>query len=165
MAADLSSWLQALGLDKYAKLFAEQEIDLSVAAELTDQDIEKMGIPLGPRKKLLKAIVELNASAAPAPGGFDSAADLRPLTTEASADASSAESGERRQLTVMFCDLVGSTALSEKLDPEELRSLLHEYRTVCGEVIARYEGFVARYVGDGILTYFGCPLCQTSCRL
>ena len=68
-----------------------------------------------------------------------------------------AATGERRQLTVMFCGLVGSTALSEKLDPEELRSLLHNYRTVCGEVIARYEGFVARYVGDGILTYFGWP--------
>ncbi len=65
--------------------------------------------------------------------------------------------GERRQLTVMFCDLVGSTALSEKLDPEELRSLLHAYRTLCGDVIARYDGFVARYVGDGILTYFGWP--------
>ena len=67
------------------------------------------------------------------------------------------DSGERRQLTVMFCDLVGSTALSEKLDPEELRALLHDYRTRCGEVIIRYEGFVARYVGDGILTYFGWP--------
>ena len=65
--------------------------------------------------------------------------------------------GERRQLTVMFCDLVGSTALSEKLDPEELRGLLHAYRTLCGDVIARYDGFVARYVGDGILTYFGWP--------
>ena len=65
--------------------------------------------------------------------------------------------GERRQLTVMFCDLVGSTALSEKLDPEELRDLLHAYRTLCGDVIARYDGFVARYVGDGILTYFGWP--------
>src|ERR1700727_1603860 len=65
--------------------------------------------------------------------------------------------GERRQLTVMFCDLVGSTALSDKLDPEELRSLLHVYRTLCGEVITRYDGFVARYVGDGILTYFGWP--------
>ena len=71
--------------------------------------------------------------------------------------AQSTASGERRQLTVMFCDLVGSTALSEKLDPEELRNLLHDYRTRCGEVISRYDGFVARYVGDGILTYFGWP--------
>ena len=71
--------------------------------------------------------------------------------------ALSETAGERRQLTVMFCDLVGSTALSEKLDPEELRSLLHAYRTLCGDVIARYDGFVARYVGDGILTYFGWP--------
>ena len=69
----------------------------------------------------------------------------------------STSTGERRQLTVMFCDLVGSTALSEKLDPEELRSLLHAYRTLCGDVITRYDGFVARYVGDGILTYFGWP--------
>src|SRR6202043_1258506 len=67
------------------------------------------------------------------------------------------QGGERRQLTVMFCDLVGSTALSEKLDPEELRNLLHAYRMHCGEVIARYDGFVARYIGDGILTYFGWP--------
>jgi class 3 adenylate cyclase len=65
--------------------------------------------------------------------------------------------GERRQLTVMFCDLVGSTALGEKLDPEELRSLFHTYRILCGDVIARYDGFVARYLGDGILTYFGWP--------
>jgi class 3 adenylate cyclase len=74
-----------------------------------------------------------------------------------SADDTVPHGGERRQLTVMFCDLVGSTALSERLDPEELRDLLHAYRTLCGDVIARYDGFVARYVGDGILTYFGWP--------
>jgi class 3 adenylate cyclase len=69
----------------------------------------------------------------------------------------STSTGERRQMTVMFCDLVGSTALSEKLDPEELRGLLHAYRNLCGEVITRYDGFVARYVGDGILTSFSWP--------
>jgi class 3 adenylate cyclase/tetratricopeptide (TPR) repeat protein len=79
------------------------------------------------------------------------------IAPEAAAAVAESPTGERRQLTVMFCDLVGSTALSEKLDPEELRSLLHDYRTRCGEVISRYEGFVARYVGDGILTYFGWP--------
>jgi class 3 adenylate cyclase len=81
--------------------------------------------------------------------------DNRQVST--SAEGAVSYGGERRQLTVMFCDLVGSTALSEKLDPEELRSLLHAYRNLCGDVIARYDGFVARYVGDGILTYFGWP--------
>jgi class 3 adenylate cyclase len=69
--------------------------------------------------------------------------------------------GERRQITVMFCDLVGSTALSERLDPEELRSLLHAYRTLCGDVIAHYDGFVARYVGDGILMLLRIAVCRT----
>ena len=103
-------------------------------------------MPLGHRKRLLKAIAALGAAEkapATAPG---------PRREDAVSHG-----GERRQLTVMFCDLVGSTALSEKLDPEELRSLLHAYRTLCGDVIARYDGFVARYVGDGILTYFGWP--------
>ena len=158
MATDMSAWLQALGLNKYAGLFAEQEIDLSVLAELTELDLEKLGIPLGPRKKLIKAIAELGGGAAPVPGGVIAiSADVHADSAEQSAVASTAESGERRQLTVMFCDLVGSTALSEKLDPEELRALLHDYRTRCGEVISRYEGFVARYVGDGILTYFSWP--------
>src|SRR5580704_12475373 len=103
-------------------------------------------MPLGHRKRLLKAIAALGAAeTAPASAS-------RPLSENAVRHG-----GERRQLTVMFCDLVGSTALSEKLDPEELRSVLHAYRTLCGDVIARYEGFVARYVGDGILTYFGWP--------
>ena len=83
--------------------------------------------------------------------------DSRPLPPTGPTRSLAEATGERRQLTVMFCDLVGSTALSEKLDPEELRSLLHAYRTLCGDVIARYDGFVARYVGDGILTYFGWP--------
>ena len=82
---------------------------------------------------------------------------VSPLTPTGPTGSLAETAGERRQLTVMFCDLVGSTALSEKLDPEELRSLLHAYRTLCGDVIARYDGFVARYVGDGILTYFGWP--------
>jgi len=129
-----------------------------VVAALTELDLEKLGIPLGPRKKLIKAIAELGGGVVSTPGGASAAvADGDAPNAKASGVASTAESGERRQLTVMFCDLVGSTALSEKLDPEELRALLHDYRTRCGEVIARYEGFVARYVGDGILTYFGWP--------
>ena len=144
---DIGGWLRGLGLGQYDATFRESEIDAEVLLELTESDLSQLGVPLGHRKRLLKAIVALGAeekppaNAAPGPRREDAVSP----------------GGERRQLTVMFCDLVGSTALSEKLDPEELRSLLHAYRTLCGDVIARYDGFVARYVGDGILTYFGWP--------
>jgi class 3 adenylate cyclase len=140
------TWLAEIGLGRYDAVFASNEIDFDVIRSLTDADLRELGLALGDRKRLLQAVARLdgeragNAVAPAAPSG----------------DAVS-PGGERRQLTVMFCDLVGSTALSEKLDPEELRSLLHAYRTLCGDVIARYDGFVARYVGDGILTYFGWP--------
>src|SRR6185312_6413654 len=121
---------------------------------LTAEDLEGLGvIAIGHRRRLLVAIAKLQdgpaSSQAVTPPGDQS-------TSTPIGDADS-QGGERRQLTVMFCDLVGSTALGEKLDPEELRDLLHAYRTLCGDVIARYDGFVARYVGDGILTYFGWP--------
>ena len=105
-------------------------------------------------KRLLRAVVRLNE---PRTTDIVSPLDLPEIASKSLGRDVVSYGGERRQLTVMFCDLVGSTALSEKLDPEELRGLLHAYRTVCGEVIARYDGFVARYVGDGILTYFGWP--------
>ena len=144
-------WLTEIGLESYASVFAQNEVDFSVAHTLTDEELRELGLSLGARKKFLLAAAALANMAMPAPG---SAAGATPSAASPTPDSSA---GERRQLTVMFCDLVGSTALSEKLDPEELRALLHSYRTVCGEVIARYEGFVARYVGDGILTYFGWP--------
>src|SRR6185437_7876267 len=100
--------------------------------------------------RLLVAIAKLQNGGASAQAAEPSSD--RSVSTPAEEVVSSG--GERRQLTVMFCDLVGSTALSEKLDPEELRDLLHAYRTLCGDIITRYDGFVARYVGDGILTYF-----------
>jgi class 3 adenylate cyclase/predicted ATPase len=131
-----SQWLTEIELEHYASVFAENKIDFDVVGKLNEADLRELGVALGDRKRLLQAIEKLEGPSAATP---------------------ESSTGERRQLTVMFCDLVGSTALSEKLDPEELRSLLHNYRTVCGEVIARYEGFVARYVGDGILTYFGWP--------
>jgi class 3 adenylate cyclase len=143
---DIGGWLRGLGLGRYEATFRESEIDAEVLPELTESDLCQLGVPLGHRKRLLKAIAALGA-AEKAPATVS-----RPLREDAVSHG-----GERRQLTVMFCDLVGSTALSEKLDPEELRSLLHAYRILCGDVIARYDGFVARYVGDGILTYFGWP--------
>src|SRR5918912_2446825 len=121
---------------------------------LTGEELKDIGVSsLRHRRHLLEAIAKLQNDGTPLqavrPSGDHSAST--------SADDAVSRGGERRQLTVMFCDLVGSTALSAKLDPEELRDLLHAYRTLCGDVIVRYDGFVARYVGDGILTYFGWP--------
>ena len=126
-----------------------------VLCHLTADDLKELGVAsIGHRRQLLVAIAKLNEQRTPTLSTQSVAPVDRsgPLGEDARY-----QRGERRQLTVMFCDLVGSTALSEKLDPEELRSLLHAYRTLCGDVIARYDGFVARYVGDGILTYFGWP--------
>ena len=148
-------WLTEIGLERYAAVFSENKVDFDVLRSLTESDLRELGVALGDRKRILQAVAKLDGQAAvevaPAPKASEATAP------PASSPAPESSTGERRQLTVMFCDLVGSTALSEKLDPEELRSLLHNYRTVCGEVISRYEGFVARYVGDGILTYFGWP--------
>ena len=109
---DVTSWLASLGLEKYAATFAANEIDAAAVPDLTDDHLKELGLPLGARLKLLKAIKALDS------------------TSEVSAPAPRGEA-ERRQLTVMFVDLVGSTALSEKLDPEELRAVLHAYRTAC----------------------------------
>nr|MDQ2999534.1 AAA family ATPase [Chloroflexota bacterium] len=154
--SDIRQWLGALGLTQYGDAFEANDIDLSLLPDLNDQALKDIGVAsTGHRLRLLAA-----ARAAGAKSVTVDQDDARPSHPEKpSPEPISGQfpSGERRQLTVMFCDLVGSTALSEKLDPEELRSVLHDYRIRCGEVISRYEGFVARYVGDGILTYFGWP--------
>src|ERR1700723_2074791 len=151
-AVDVASWLRDLGLERYEATFRENDLDAELLPNLTADDLKELGITsLGHRLRLLEAITALRLK--------DSQADgpVRLPTSQTGKPGLSEITGERRQLTVMFCDLVGSTTLSEKLDPEELRSLLHAYRTLCGDVISRYDGFVARYVGDGILTYFGWP--------
>jgi class 3 adenylate cyclase/predicted ATPase len=136
----LSTWLREIGLERYFAKFAEHEIDLQAIALLTEPDLRELGLPLGPRKKLLKAISDLNE------GGAAARSTLAPFTQ-----------AERRQLTVMFCDVVGWTSLSERLDPELLGEIAHAYQTAAGEVIRRYEGHVAQYLGDGLLAYFGYP--------
>ncbi|GMQ75315.1 MAG: adenylate/guanylate cyclase domain-containing protein [Gammaproteobacteria bacterium] len=133
-------WLDRLGLGRFAAVFAEQQIDLEVLTELTDEDLEKLGIPLGPRKKLLKAIAE-----------------LRDREPRSGSSASTRSAAERRHLTVMFCDLVGSTELSRRLDPEDLRQVNLDYQDACKAAIDAFDGFVARYMGDGVLAYFGYP--------
>ena len=148
-------WLAEIGLQGYESVFIQNEVDFDVLASLTETDLQALGLSLGARKRLLQAIAKLDGKSSAdtiSPPAISPAIALLSPATIADSTA-----GERRQITVIFCDLVGSTALSEKLDPEELRSMLHDYRTVCEAIISRYEGFVARYVGDGILTYFGWP--------
>src|SRR5215467_4401791 len=143
-AMDVGGWLRSLGLGQYEALFRANEIDADILPELTEADFEKLGVPLGHRKRLLRAISGLataETSAAP----------------PASTGATPHDTAERRQLTVMFCDLVGSTALSTQFDPEELREELRAYQNACSGVVARYDGFVAKFVGDGMLAYFGYP--------
>ena len=148
------TWLAEIGLGSHDVVFASNKIDFDVIRLLSDADLRELGLALGDRKRLLQAVAKLDGRRAE----DTLTAVVAPATAlgQLHVDAVS-QGGERRQITVMFCDLVGSTALSEKLDPEELRGLLHAYRILCGDVIARYDGFVARYVGDGILTYFGWP--------
>jgi class 3 adenylate cyclase len=138
----IADWLASLGMAEYAKRFAENHIDAGVLRDLTDQDLKDLGVSsLGHRRKMLRAIGELRG---PAPAR--TASGPRPQ-----------DGAERRQLTVMFCDLVGSTALSTRLDPEDLREILSAYHRHCAEVIVKSGGFVARYMGDGVLAYFGYP--------
>ncbi|MEZ0171114.1 adenylate/guanylate cyclase domain-containing protein [Microvirga sp. TS319] len=146
---DVAEWLRSLGLERYAQAFQDAEITPEVLPELTEADLRELGLPLGPRKMVLKAIQALGPSAAPVPVEVRaSAGQTRPATPS---------EAERRQLTVMFVDLVGSTALASGRDPEELRDLIQGYQnTVAGE-ITRFEGHVAKLLGDGVLAYFGWP--------
>lgn len=144
MSNGIAKWLEGLGLSEYAEVFVEQRIDEEVLPDLTDADLKDLGLPLGPRKKLLKAIAQLETIAAA-------------NTPDAPAPVEST-GAERRQLTVMFCDMAESTAMSERLDPEDLRSVNSAYQGACKAAIEKYEGYVAKYLGDGVLAYFGYPV-------
>jgi class 3 adenylate cyclase len=148
----IAAWLENLGLGKYQELFTDNEIDFEVLPELTETDLEKLGIPLGPRKKLLKAIASLTSETPAATDTVLAAEDPAFAVT-----ATSSSQAERRQLSVMFVDLVGSTALSGQLDPEDLSAILRRYQDTASGEINRMEGYVARFMGDGILAYFGWP--------
>src|SRR6516162_8549621 len=141
---DVGGWLRTLGLGRYEALFRASEIDADILPELTEVDLEKLGLPLGHRKRLLRAISGLTTAETSA-------------TPSASTGPQPHDGAERRQLTVMFCDLVGSTALSARFDPEELREEIRAYQNAVSGVVARYDGFVAKFMGDGVLAYFGYP--------
>ena len=145
---DVGQWLAGIGLDRYAATFEASEIRADVLVDLTDADLQQLGIPLGDRKRLLKAIASLAAQ--PAGAGLAEAAILP-------AWSAPAKRAERRQLTVMFVDLVGSTALSRRLDPEEMGEVLRAYQNTVAAEVTRFEGHVANFMGDGVLAYFGWP--------
>lgn len=149
---DLAEWLGRHGLGQHAKLFADNNIDFSVLPDLTENDLEKLGISLGHRKKLLRAIASIGAESQ-----ASDRTDISQIGSEAIAPAQH-RGAEFRQLTVMFCDLVGSTQLSERLDPEDLQKLIDAYRRECSTAIKRYGGEVARYFGDGVMAFFGWPV-------
>src|SRR5713101_2695534 len=138
---DIAEWLTSIGLGEYAQRFAENRIDASVLRDLTNQDLEKIGIPRGHRKKMLRAIAELSG-----------------VTPQAVTEPVLRDEAERRHLTVMICDLVGSTALSARLDPEDMRAVIDAYHAACARITRTYDGFLAEFRGDGILAYFGYPI-------
>jgi class 3 adenylate cyclase/tetratricopeptide (TPR) repeat protein len=148
MARDISEWLEDLGLGKYADAFAENEIDLDALPHVTEDDLREIGIALGARRKLLAAIAKFEPNIEPT-AKRETAGD-RPMGTDA----------QRRQLTVMFVDLVGSTALSRRLDPEDLREVMRSYQDAVARAVARFDGHVAKFLGDGVLVYFGWPYAQ-----
>ena len=148
---DVADWLRGLGLERYAATFRENDVDAELLPSLTADDLKEIGITsLGHRRRLLEAIAALSLEGVPA-------ANSR-LESSSAKDARSTETvAERRPLSVMFCDLIGSTALSARLDPEDLREVIRSYQGRVATTIQLFDGFIARYVGDGVLTYFGWP--------
>ncbi|MCZ6720128.1 MAG: adenylate/guanylate cyclase domain-containing protein, partial [Proteobacteria bacterium] len=149
MRGDVGQWLEALGLGEHAKMFAENAVTAELLPTLTESDLRELGVAkLGQRKRLLEAIEALSSHE-------EQAADM--IAPGARATVRPGAEAERRQLTVMFCDLVGSTALAERLDPEDLREIIRSYQETCAKAVARFEGHIAKYIGDGLLVYFGYP--------
>src|SRR5271169_3839140 len=141
----IADWLKTLGMSEYAARFAENGISVAALPHLTDQDLKDMGVLLGHRRIMLAAIGKLSG-AAPATPELTARAEPKPQDT-----------AERRQVTVMFSDLVGSTALSARMDPEDLREVISAYQVCVTEAVRHFDGFVANYMGDGVLAYFGYP--------
>ena len=144
----IADWLKRLGMSEYTQRFAENDIDFAILSDLTDQDLKELGVSsLGHRRKLLRAIAKLNSG----DKGEPKPAATAPVAPQPH------EAAERRQVTVMFSDLIGSTALSARMDPEDLREIISAYQKCVAETVRRFGGFVAKYMGDGVLIYFGYP--------
>jgi class 3 adenylate cyclase/tetratricopeptide (TPR) repeat protein len=146
---DVGAWLRNLGLGKYEPAFIENAIDFDVLPDLTEEDLEKLGMPLGDRKRFIRAIKAM-------PGGSPNASTTSEVGQSPGKHAPMA-AGERRHLTVMICDLVGSTALSARLDPEDMGAVIDAFQAACARITLAFDGFLADFRGDGILAYFGYP--------
>ena len=147
---DVEDWLRALGFERYQAAFRENDVDAELLLGLTDDDLKDIGVnSLGHRRRLLEAIAGLRPERAPA-------SDPRPATH--AAGSLSDTSAERRPLSVMFCDLIGSTALSARLDPEDLREVIRAYQACVASTIQHFDGFITRYVGDGVRSCSPCRL-------
>ena len=145
----IADWLEKLGLGQYAQQFAENDINFTILSDLSDQDLKELGVSsLGHRRQLLRAIAELSIQTSPPKLATAAPASVVPEPPD---------KAERRQVTVMFADLVGSTALSARMDPEDLRDVISAYQKCVAETVRRFDGFVAKYMGDGVLVYFGYP--------
>jgi class 3 adenylate cyclase/predicted ATPase len=151
---DVADWLRSLGLGQFADVFRDNGVDSAVLPKVTVDDLKEMGVAgVGHRRKIISAIEELNASSAA------TAETVKPVSATSPASVpKSTDSAERRQVTVMFSDLVGSTALSARLDPEDLREIISAYQKCVTDSVRRFDGFLAKYMGDGVLVYFGYPL-------
>ena len=149
---DVADWLRTLGLERYEAAFHQNDVSAALLPKLTAEDLKDLGITsVGHRRRLLEAIAALRTEAMPA-------GDPVQMTQGAAHDPRSTESpAERRPLTVVFCDLVGSTELAARLDPEDLRDIIGAYHKTVAAVLTRFDGFVAKYMGDGVLAYFGYP--------
>src|SRR5262245_17840541 len=146
---DIGGWLRRLGLEQYEAAFRENRIDDTVLPRLTAEDLKDLGVGfVGDRRKLLDAIAGLRAEATAQTPLSDA-----PLAT----DKAAKDTAERRQVTVMFADLVGSTALSARMDPEDLREIISAYQRCVADTVQLFGGFVAKFMGDGVLVYFGYP--------
>src|SRR5215467_3157435 len=148
---DLGGWLRSLGLGQYEAAFRENAIDLGILPELTDQDLEKVGVLLGHRRKILRAISELNSTA-----GSTRAAKLAPIVAPPISTVVEA-AAERRPITVMFCDLVGSTSLTSRLDAEDWRNMVNAYLDEASKAVTGLSGHVLKKLGDGVMALFGYP--------
>jgi class 3 adenylate cyclase/predicted ATPase len=147
----IENWLKNLGLEKYATLFEDNGIGLDILTHIDNSDLKELEIPLGDRKRILAAIERLGSGEAANQNAH--AGNIAPVST-----TGAEKFVERRQLTVLFCDLVGSTGLSSRLDPEDLSDTIRNYQKVCDRLVTKWDGFTAQYLGDGILAYFGWPV-------
>ena len=144
--SSVAEWLKSYGFERFTQIFEQNEVDLTTLRVLTESDLKELGVPFGPRKRILSLLSEERA--------VEKLSDLGGYVV--------APIGERRQLTVLFCDLVGFTKLAYKHDPEALQIIIRSYEQACASCVNRYEGYVFRMLGDGVVAFFGFPLAHES---